>query len=69
MEKDQEYLEKLFPRIKTLGFDDFDSYISSRLSLSLKEVAEELGESYFVFQKFHYRYIKGVRGDGRSRSS
>ncbi len=58
--RDKKYVEKLLPRIKELGQETFEKYMESRLSLSLKDIAKELEVSYYVFQKFHYRYVKGA---------
>jgi hypothetical protein len=55
--------ETILPKVKEFGFDTFEDFMTSRLSLSLKETAEELGESYFVFQKFHTGYVRRMKGD------
>jgi hypothetical protein len=57
-EKDTHYYEVLTEKAKMLGFESLDLYLAARLALSLCEIAEELGESYYVFQRFHSRYIK-----------
>lgn len=62
--RDQRYLDKLRPRLEELGFQSLEQYLTARLTRTLKEMALELRESYHVFQKFHYRYIKEIYGVG-----
>lgn len=56
--KGQEYLEKVTAKIEKLGYESFEDYLASRLSMTLREISEELDESYYVFQRFHNQFIR-----------
>ena len=58
----EEYREKLTGKVAEKGYAGLLDFFSQNLGKSLLELAADLGESYYVFQAFHTRYVENLKG-------
>jgi hypothetical protein len=62
LERFEQYQKKISGKVRQMGYKDLLDFFSVNLGKSLLELAADLGESYYVFQAFHTRYVEMVKG-------